>query len=864
MEGKLSKNNALHNTVRQSLAGSTKNVNKINEKEAVKAAVKNYQKQKMMERTVKKKNSYSGNQNSAVDSYNAINLIFDDDIQESNQPDIKYFSNRDEPTKEVNISFNGDNNEYQDDEETDENTINKRKEKNWNKGLHIHSGHKYQIKKHERHYESSDFNEQGSIKDEKQEQVEKTEIITEMDQDTAVDDEVFTKAGQSADYQCKDYADNRLMKHGKRAEANKVTEKVEIKQIDKPNKKAASKKKMQQMSKSQKTELLERTKSRHTGDGSIDKDNEANAIIDSAAKAWDLKVTVPQTVVLVEDKTVSATMGTVDAVHQTVSGVKKSVTDARAFANKVNGLVRHGQNSGVHKAEKKDSKNLYEKNRTTNNNLRNASNTKKNSKDKKNKKANDKKSYGMKQDVRRAMIRAATKQESDVENNMSTGTADFAKGEAKKIAVSKAQALAAKAGKAAVAYSSKLIVTIISFVISMVIHIVTLMMSLLPMLLLPILAAAMIIGLFSYFFGGADTTSADTQYLSTMLNAKYDSFENSISRWERNNKHGASGYKVFYVDDCTHVDNFHEVLSMYIVFSVEADAKENEYLFIDTNEEAERLNKAFDLFNTTFTTDEGKTLNVCKKTYQQVCGELTDDQKDYYALALEAFSMGADEGYAIDQRIVGTDAAQKALENSPQGTLPMSYEKLKEVFTWMNDDNVYPIDDGNARYVTSQYTLARTDLDENHTTHYGVDFTSEQGVGTKLVAIADATIYKIVHAENDSTGYGNHIILRFDDGTYALYAHMNDFITQYGSGAEYDDDGYEIKPAIDEKTLNEGDVLSAGDPVGHMGNTGDSFGAHLHLVLSTDAYGSGNGSRYDFNDYVACVWVSGFDYNYDY
>lgn len=168
------------------------------------------------------------------------------------------------------------------------------------------------------------------------------------------------------------------------------------------------------------------------------------------------------------------------------------------------------------------------------------------------------------------------------------------------------------------------------------------------------------------------------------------------------------------------------------------------------------------------------------------------------------------------------------------------------------------------RYVTSQYTLARTDIDENHTTHYGVDFTSGKGIGANLVAIADAIVYKMVRVEDDGTGYGNHLILRFDDGTYALYAHMNDFITMYGTNAEYDEDGYMIRPATDEEYLHEGDQVKAGDLIGHMGNTGDSFGAHLHLVLSTDAYGTGEGSRYDFNDYVSCVWVKDFDYSYDY
>lgn len=567
--------------------------------------------------------------------------------------------------KESPKVINHDINWYQDESNVDEDTTKRAYPENISsqKRGYIHYGHQYKKKNDEKDAQTSDCKEQHSDTDEKQEEKENAESSNEADsandvKEIALNENIFT-----GDETLEIDGHIESGKQKQPLKENVIHEKTKIKQQNK----AASKKRTHRISKKKKKQLLEKFKNKRTGDGSIDKENEANTMIDLAAKARDLKVMAPQMIGQVKDKTVLIATKTVSTTYQTAVDLKKSVSDAKVFANKVNGLIKHKQSYGVHQAK-----------------------------------------------------------------------------------------------------------------------------------------------------------------------------------------------------DCSDLDNFNEVLNLYLVYSIEAQAVQEDYLFIDTDEEEERLDKAFALFNSTYTTNEGKVLHVVKQTYEEVADSLSDTQKDYYMIALEASSIGAEEGYVIDKRIVKENGAKKALENSPQGTLPMSYEELKAIFTWMNADNVYPIDDGGVRYVTSQYTLARTDIDENHTTHYGVDFTSGKGIGANLVAIAEASVYKIVHVEEDGTGYGNHLILRFNDGTYALYAHMNDFITAYGTNAEYDEDGYMLRPATDEEYLHEGDYVQAGDLIGHMGNTGDSFGAHLHLVLSTDAYGTGEGSRYDFNDYVSCVWVKDFDYSYDY
>lgn len=775
--------------------------------------------------------------------------------------------------KESPKVINHDINRYQDENNADEDTIKKAYPENISskKRGYIHYGHQYKKKNDEKAAQTSDCKEQHSDTNEKQEEKENAESSNEADSVEDVKETTSNEADSANDV--KEIALNENIftgdetleidghiESGKQKQPlkeNVIHEKTKIKQQNK----AASKKRTHRISKKKKKQLLEKFKNKRTGDGSIDKENEANTMIDLAAKARDIKVMAPQVIGQVKDKTVSIATKTVSTTYQTAVDLKKSVSDAKVFANKVNGLIKHKQSYGVHQAKKRDSKKIVEKNKTSHNRLKNTS---KNAKKKKKENTMDKKNHGIMQDIRRKTIQVITTPQSATENNMKAGVSDFVKGQAEKYAQSKMRELAAKAGKTAFLYTGKFIVMLLKFAVTVIVQAITFILSLAPLFLLPILIIVVIVGLFSYFFGSAEVDSTNPSYVAVKLNDKYDAFEDKIFQWERNNKQGVSGYNVLYEKDCSDLDNFNEVLNLYLVYSIEAQAVQEDYLFIDTDEEEERLDKAFALFNSTYTTNEGKVLHVVKQTYEEVADSLSDTQKDYYMIALEASSIGAEEGYVIDKRIVKENGAKKALENSPQGTLPMSYEELKEIFTWMNADNVYPIDDGGVRYVTSQYTLARTDIDENHTTHYGVDFTSGKGIGANLVAIAEASVYKIVHAEEDGTGYGNHLILRFDDGTYALYAHMNDFITAYGTNAEYDENGYMIRPATDEEYLHEGDQVKAGDILGHMGNTGDSFGAHLHLVLSTDAYGSGEGSRYDFNDYVACVWVNDFDYSYDY
>lgn len=89
--------------------------------------------------------------------------------------------------------------------------------------------------------------------------------------------------------------------------------------------------------------------------------------------------------------------------------------------------------------------------------------------------------------------------------------------------------------------------------------------------------------------------------------------------------------------------------------------------------------------------------------------------------------------------------------------------------------------------------------------HTGVDFAGPQG--TPVRATADGVV---VAATKGDTGYGNHVVVAFDDHLLALYGHLESF------------------------NVNPGDRVQAGQLLGLIGSTGNSTGPHLHFELRYD------------------------------
>lgn len=100
-------------------------------------------------------------------------------------------------------------------------------------------------------------------------------------------------------------------------------------------------------------------------------------------------------------------------------------------------------------------------------------------------------------------------------------------------------------------------------------------------------------------------------------------------------------------------------------------------------------------------------------------------------------------------------------------------------------------------------------------------------IGTTVYAAAEGVVLSV---KSMSTSYGNHIVIQHTNGLRTYYAH--------GNGVFY---------------VSPGQTVSKGQPIMQSGNSGNSFGAHLHFEVRVSPYNwsySGNDSRRDPRNYM--------------
>jgi murein DD-endopeptidase MepM/ murein hydrolase activator NlpD len=93
------------------------------------------------------------------------------------------------------------------------------------------------------------------------------------------------------------------------------------------------------------------------------------------------------------------------------------------------------------------------------------------------------------------------------------------------------------------------------------------------------------------------------------------------------------------------------------------------------------------------------------------------------------------------------------------------------------------------------------------TTHEGLDISAPGGTPIKA---ADSGTVILIQSESESGGYGNFTCLDHGGGLSTCYAHQSEFGTSVGA------------------------AVSQGDVIGYVGNTGNSFGDHLHFEVRVD------------------------------
>ena len=120
------------------------------------------------------------------------------------------------------------------------------------------------------------------------------------------------------------------------------------------------------------------------------------------------------------------------------------------------------------------------------------------------------------------------------------------------------------------------------------------------------------------------------------------------------------------------------------------------------------------------------------------------------------------------------------------------------------------------------------ELRSNHF-HGGLDFKTQGKVGKPLLAIADGYISKVTVTPG---GYGNALYITHDNGYTSVHGHLDSFLP-------------EIARLVKEKQYREQSFVVAlefgpeefrvrqGEVVAYAGNTGYSFGPHLHMEIRT-------------------------------
>ncbi|MDR3236352.1 MAG: M23 family metallopeptidase [Prevotellaceae bacterium] len=115
--------------------------------------------------------------------------------------------------------------------------------------------------------------------------------------------------------------------------------------------------------------------------------------------------------------------------------------------------------------------------------------------------------------------------------------------------------------------------------------------------------------------------------------------------------------------------------------------------------------------------------------------------------------------------------------------------------------------------------------------HSGIDFRVGGQPGAKLHAVAGGYVARIAVSPG---GYGNAIYINHPNGTTSVYAHLHAFapdIEAYITRIQYAKKRF----AVDENIPPTAFPVQKGQVIGTAGNSGNSFGAHLHFEIRETA-----------------------------
>jgi len=127
----------------------------------------------------------------------------------------------------------------------------------------------------------------------------------------------------------------------------------------------------------------------------------------------------------------------------------------------------------------------------------------------------------------------------------------------------------------------------------------------------------------------------------------------------------------------------------------------------------------------------------------------------------------------------------------------MSFSNLKGT-----KPSIKPIKEGLYKKISSGYGKRKHPKTKKIVMHHGVDFAAD--IGTPIQATGDGTIISV---KSNKEGHGKQIKIDHGSGYRSSYSHMSKFM------------------------VKEGQFVKQGTIIGYSGNSGYSFGPHLHYMI---------------------------------
>ncbi len=164
------------------------------------------------------------------------------------------------------------------------------------------------------------------------------------------------------------------------------------------------------------------------------------------------------------------------------------------------------------------------------------------------------------------------------------------------------------------------------------------------------------------------------------------------------------------------------------------------------------------------------------------------------------------EGYNNSELVINTSKRVDVISKA----LAVQSKSLDEILKLAKEKNkllaaipaIQPVQNENLRAVASGFGYRSDPFTKARKFHAGMDFSAK--TGTPIFATGDGVV---VRADNNASGYGNHIVIRHGYGYETLYAHLSKY------------------------KAKKGQRVKRGDVIGYVGSTGRSEAPHLHYEV---------------------------------